>query len=129
MLIKDDKNLRNSYSFTADPYFSKWYNTKKILTNMSSQKYFNRIKNMAYHNLCKSSTPPENLGLLLGLSLKFCIQSRRPPKEPIKEEVDRMRRDVRIKFLFCGEEQEDNYNPKLYIKSDWDPPVANNIIE
>lgn len=35
-----------------------------------------------------------------------------------------------MKYLFCGEEQqEDNYNPKLYIKSNWEPPIPNNVIE
>ena len=80
ILIKNDKMLKNSYGFIVVPSDSKWNNTKTILTNMSSQKYFNIIKNMTYHNFCKTIAPPGNFGSLLGLGLKFCIQSRRPSK-------------------------------------------------
>ena len=84
---------------------------------------------MAYHNLCKTIAPSENLGSLLGLGLKLCIQSRRSSKKSILEGTERMRRDIRMKYLFCGEEEENDYNPKLYIKSDWNPLLANNLIE
>ena len=40
-----------------------------------------------------------------------------------------MRRDIRLKYQFCGEEQENKYNRKLYIKSDYEPPPANDFIE
>ena len=118
MPIKNDKVLKDSYGFIVDPSDSKWNNAKSILTNMSSQKYFNRIRNMAYYNLCKTIAPPENLSSLLGLGLKFYIQSRRPSKYFILEGTESMRRYIRIKYLFCGEEEVNDYNPKLYIKSD-----------
>merc|ERR1719162_508491 len=34
-----------------------------------------------------------------------------------------------MKYLFYGEEEANDYNTKLYIKSDWNPPLANNLIE
>ena len=40
-----------------------------------------------------------------------------------------MRRDIRIKYMFTGREEERDYNPSLYIKSDWQPPNANAQIE
>ena len=84
---------------------------------------------MAYHNLYKTIAPPENLGSLLGLDLKFFIQSRRPSKNYILKRIKRMRRDIRMKYFFCGEEEANDYNPELYIKSDWNPSLANNLIE
>ena len=96
MPIKNDKVVKDSYGFIVDPSDSKWNNAKSILTNMYSQKYFNRIRNMAYHNLCKTIAPPENLSSLLGLGLKFYIQSRRPSKNFILEGTESMRRYIRI---------------------------------
>ena len=100
----------------------------------TSKDYFGRINKMAYHDLSTTIKPPENIGKLLGLGLKFCIQSRRPDKASITEGMARMRRDVRLKYIFT-EDNEDpidteyDYNPKLYIKSKWNPPPANKITE
>ena len=129
MLIQSDKNIKDNFGYIADASLSKWTNAKFILGNMSQQQYYNRIKNMAYHNLCTYTSPPANIGSLLGLGLKFCIQSRRPFKDSIREGMDRMRRDVRLKYLFAGSEESTEYNPKLYIKSDWEPPIADLDIE
>ena len=49
-------------------------------------------------------------------------------EETFKEVV----RDVRLKYFFAGENlknKDDNYHPKLYIKSDWDPPPACEEVE
>ena len=43
-----------------------------------------------------------------------------------------MQRDMRLKYLFEGNEEdndENNYNKKLYIKSKWPPPKASNNVE
>ena len=129
MLIQSDKNIKDNFGYIADASLSKWTNAKFILGNMLQQQYYNRIKNMAYHNLCTYTSPPANIGSLLGLGLKFCIQSRRPFKDSIRGGIDRMRRDVRLKYLFAGSEESTEYNPKLYIKSDWEPPIADLDIE
>ena len=86
---------------------------------------------MAYHNICKKTHPPEDIGKLLGLGLKFCIQNRRPDKASIVEGMSRLRRDVRLKYIFTEnhkdlEDIDYDYNPKLYIKSKWQPPPVNN---
>ena len=36
---------------------------------------------------------------------------------------------MRLKYLFAGEDDTDKYNKKLYIKSKWKPPLANEKIE
>ena len=84
---------------------------------------------MAYHNLCTYTSSPANIKTLLGLGLKFCIQSRRPFNDSIREDMDRMRRDVRLKHRFAGSDVSTEYNPKLYIKSNWEPPIADLDIE
>ena len=91
---------------------------------MFTHTYFNRLKTNSYHNLCTKLTPPDGIGLLLGLGLKFCIQSRRPNSISIDNTINRFTRDIRLKYIFAGQEEENvhqknTFNNKLYIKSDW----------
>ena len=65
------------------------------------------------------------IGPLLGLGLKFCIKSMQPDKDSLSIAFNRMRRDVRLKYIFAGEENDDkDFNARLYIKSEWDPDDA-----
>ena len=101
---------------------------------MFTHTYFNRLTTNSYHNLCTKLTPPDGIGLLLGLGLKFCIQSRRPNNISIDNTINRFTRDIRLKYLFAGQEEENvhqknTFNNKLYIKSDWQPPQAETDIE
>ena len=89
---------------------------------------------MAYHDLTKTIKTPENIEELLGLGLKFCIQSRRPEEISLTEGMSRMRRDIRLNYIFSENnedltETEYNYNPKLYIKSKRAPPLADDNTE
>ena len=43
--------------------------------------------------------------------------------------MERMKRDVRLKYIFAGETNNNDFNKKLYIKLDWDPPQATTDIE
>ena len=131
MKIKHDKKLIMSFSFKADPRVSKWMNLKNILASMKTTTYFARNNNNTYHNLCLHLKPPDNIGSLLGLGLKFCIQNRRPDKNAMDEAIQRLTKDMRLKYLFQGEDDNEtnNYNRKLYIKSQWEPPPASRDIE
>lgn len=75
----------------------KWTNTKHILGCMTTQQYHNRIKHMAYHNLYKNITLPDNIGSILDLGMKFCIQRRRP----LNSITEGMLSDTRMKYHFC----------------------------
>ena len=122
MKIKHDKQLFTSFGFKSNPNLSKWINLKQVLAEMRTTTYYARNNTSSYHNLCSTITPPDNIGSLLGLGLKFCIKNRRPDEKSIHEGIERMQRDIRIKYLFAGveeEENEDDYNKKLYIKSSW----------
>ena len=88
------------------------------------------MRNKTYHNYCE--TAPRGIQSILGgCGLKFCIKTPKPSKRSIKNLSDRFERQVRRIAYFRGREETDdgNYNPSLYIPSDWDPPRANDEIE
>ena len=102
---------------------------QNAIKGMSRLEYQALLKNMKFHDLTTFRKAPAGLGKLLGLSLSFCLQSPRPNQD-IDLMMSRLRDDVRRKAFFCGQpENENNYNPKIYIKSDWKPPEANEEIE
>ena len=118
-----------TYGYKADSLNPPWENVKTIIGNMKKNTYFHRLNTNSYHNLCTNLKPPDGIGILLGLGLKFCIQTQRPISASIDKSIDRFTRDVRLKYAYVGYEEEDEneynkFNPKLYIKSDWLPPVA-----
>ena len=49
----------------------------------------------------------------------------------VEETMTRMRKDVRRMYFFAnrGEDEMGEYNPKIYIRSDWDAPVASKEVE
>ena len=123
MLIENDRKLLNTFSFIANPEISGWENSKKVLGDTRPQKYFNKTNKLAYHNLCTTLAPPSGLGPLLGLGMKFCIKSMKPNLKSLPLAFERLRRDMRLRYNFAGEENLE-FNPRLYIKSTWEPPDA-----
>ena len=96
---------------------------------MKTNEYFDKINQSSCHNLCTYLPPPPRLGALLGLGLKICVKYKTPSKDSLKNAMDRMQRDVRLKYSFAGESINKDYNKKLYIKPNWEPPQANADIE
>lgn len=105
-----------------------------LLGSMSPHHYYTRPGNMAFHNLCTTTQPPPGTAALLGLGLKFCIESPRPFQN-IDPAMFRLRRDIRIHFYHQQLEADNGptttdptydttYIPKLYIKSEWNPHSA-----
>ena len=96
---------------------------------MSPQQYYTRPGNMAFHNLCTTATPPSGTAALLGLGLKYCIEPPRPFQN-IDISMQRFRRDMRLHCRFnldaTTDDGKDNeeYIPRLYIPSKWQPPQA-----
>ena len=95
---------------------------------MSKLAYFHRPSQMAYHNLCLStSSPPLGIGNTLGLGLKFCIQSPTPSTN-LNSSFNRFIDDVRKRFIFAGLKL--NITPKkMYVKSKWQPENTDTHIE
>jgi len=84
----------------------------------------------ACHNLCTQLTPPPGIEELLWNGLKFCLEQPLP-KPRLFETMQRLSKDIRLKYYWrnAPTEDEDDYNPKLYINSDWEPPAASPLLE
>ena len=87
---------------------------------MPLTQYFNRPYKMAYHNLCSTLQPPPGIGSLLGLGLKFCIWSPKPSIPLINHSFDRFFLDVRLCYVFSGQ---DNTDYKLLDKKSMSNPT------
>ena len=90
---------------------------------MSAQAFFNQPINKAIFSYVNSPLPPGTKSLL-NLGLKFCIKSRKP-SNIVMSSIQRFKHDVRTKhwLLYQNKKDDDDFNPKLYIKSpDWNPP-------
>lgn len=75
LLHKGHKNILQQFGFVTDYNKPIWNNITHHLGRMPIKAYTNKSKVMGYHNLCTELKPPENIGSLLGLGLKFCPQS------------------------------------------------------
>ena len=82
MTLCKEKRIRRAFGFVADP-------EKSLLE-------YNKIENNCFRNLCKTLTPPELVGALLGLGLKFCLESRQIEDSTLTAGISRMKRDVRL---------------------------------
>ena len=128
------RDMLDTHNYCAAPDAPPWTVERELLSHTTCEDYFNSPTNMTFHNLCSTYNPPENIQQLLGLGMKYCIQSRRPQKGTIEAGVSRFARDVRLKYRFAEADDDnlhldDDYDPKLYIKSKWNPPLANDNAE
>ena len=85
--------------------------------------------NVKVHNLCDPDTHiPQTLIQSLGLGLKFCIGYN-----PVTSNIDhkRFQRDIRLRQYFASspEVTTQDYNPKLYVKSIWEPDAQCEHVE
>jgi hypothetical protein len=92
---------------------------------------------MAFHSLCLTAkTPRAGTEFLLGLGLKYCIESPRPYQR-LASSIRRIQRSVRLHYVFKDQDDDsdtDNnyteaesrvkYIPSLYCPSDWQLPAA-----
>jgi hypothetical protein len=86
--------------------------------------YFSRPSSMAFHDLSNMLKPPKNLRSLLGLSLKLIPRPRTNVSWTAFEDYtfDRLDRKLKAKVCMADHEEDDTYNPYLYVKSRWTPP-------
>ena len=70
-------SIYSAFGFIADLTKSTRENAATYLANMTVGDYFNRPTNMAFHELTSYLSPPKNLRSLLGLGLKFILNSCR----------------------------------------------------
>jgi hypothetical protein len=124
--IQEEEIARSTsryFGFCADPAKSSLHNASLILAERPVWFYLQTPRNDACHNLCTRLTPLPNLQALLGLGLSFCP---RPTKTSgIRAHVtDRIQREAHLKAFFAHTEERTDYNPKLYISSEWEAPEA-----
>jgi hypothetical protein len=94
-----------------------------VFSNTPTWLYFGRPTTMAFNNLTTRLKPPRNLRSLLGLNLKFILNTQRhvPWATFDKEIIPRFDRDPRIKVFMASEESDEPYNPKMYVSSERTP--------
>ena len=86
---------------------------------------------MNSHNLCTNLEPPFGFEDLLGLGMKFCLCVDPPPTH-LEVSTERFNRAIRIQgHLRASKDtggvensEDEEYNPKIYIQSTWQPPLA-----
>ena len=84
---------------------------------------------MACHNLCIDYKAPVGIEHLLGLGAKYCLRKTKLSEKTIDTMMKRMRNNVRWKYIFRDEKEDNNYIPNLYIKSEREPDNASEKIE
>ena len=97
-----NNQIKLNYGFTINTKQTIKENVTRIILNMTPKQYFNKITKTSYHNLCTTIQPPQGAGNLLGLGLKFCIQTKKPSEEKLINGINRFKRDVRLAHFFAG---------------------------
>ena len=124
------EKLKRQYGFLADPSLPLWQNIDNIVGDLSHQFILSTPTNMACHNYLPSHLPmlpgTENL---LGLGFNYCIKSHKI--KTTTNTFERLREEVRRKYPFslCPPDDNNNYIPGLYIKSDYKFKPASDDIE
>jgi hypothetical protein len=102
---------------------------------MPAWYYFARPTHLSFHDCTTTLTPPKNLRSFLGLGLKFIPTPRftnswNKLSDPGEEKttITRFTRDLALKCYFtCKPQEEDlDFNPRMYLKSSWTPPPWSN---
>lgn len=86
-------------------------------------------ENLQLHNLCEDqSLVTDELLETLGLGLGHNVALKQKDENPI--DFDRLRYSIRLQFAEFDRVDDDNdFNPKLHVKSDWIPDPAPTTIE
>lgn len=115
-----------AYGLIADLSLSPARASAKAVGDTPTRAYFSRQSNLAFHDLTPGKIVPQQARTVLGLNLKFIPTPRRTTASTtIAEAIDRLDRDISLKTFFAGEEKKDDddeYHPALYMKSEWRPP-------
>jgi hypothetical protein len=96
-------------------------------TNNTNKSLFNlQPKNLAVHNLCTNTPPPQGTDKLLGLGLKYCVATPKPTPN-IKQCLLKLAYKIRTKqhLLQNKDNTSETYIPQIYVKlKGWNPPPA-----
>lgn len=116
--------IKRVYGFDIDTTQTALANSARVIQSEQADSLLCNITNKAFHNHCRDSTIlPPGTKSLLGLNLKFCIETPRPYQD-IDDSLMQFKRSI---DLYChlkrkGVEDDDDYNPRLYKPlKDWNP--------
>ena len=118
--------LKQQFGFVADPNKTVLTNASTTLAHTPTWYYFSRPSHLAFHDFTQSKQPAKNLRSLLGLGLKFIPTPRYTNtwKKLRELSMPKFTRAIHLRFHFPGTNttQDDTYDPKLYVRSNWTPP-------
>lgn len=78
-------------------------------------------RNLEFHNLSNLILTPEQ-SRTLGLGLKFRPTLRPPAVCVFDNQIQDFCRSVRLHYKFADQPDDPDFNPKLYVKTGWNPP-------
>jgi len=100
-----------------------------VLGDTSPDAYFSHFTNKTFHDLTPGKSLPAAAAFLLGFGLKFIpIPKKSLRLNEIDEGIDRFDRDMFLKIHFAGDDEDDETQEKLRVKSSWKPDQPPNRI-
>ena len=118
--------LKQQFGFVADPNKTLLHNASTTLAHTPTWYYFSRPSHLVFHDFTRSKQPAKNLRSLLGLGLKFIPTPRYTNtwKKLRELSMPKFTRAIHLRFHFAGTNttQDDTYDPKIYVRSNWTPP-------
>ena len=85
-------------------------------------------RNLEFHNL-SHVTLTATQSRTLGLGLKFRPTLRPPAACVFENQVQDFCRSVRLHYKYADKPDDPDFNPKLYVKSSWNPPQEDPDLE
>ena len=124
--VQRTKNIcMQRYGIIADARYTVKQNVIRLATTTHPLDIPRQPNNLKVHNLCRDKGKiSKDLLETLGLNLGFGI-ALPPKKDKIPIDFEKIRRDIRIKFIEFPDEYDNKaFNKKLYIKKKNDIPLA-----
>lgn len=113
------------YGFLPQENLSVHLNARRALGSLHPSNYFEPISKLAFHNLTENNELPNDTNRLLGLGLKFIpTPTINITQENLDHTFARFDRDIGLRVLFSGEDDNDTYDPsELRGTSNWRAPI------
>ncbi len=85
-------------------------------------------RNLEIHNLSDTQLT-DRQARIIGMGLKFRPTLKPPSSADFETQIQGFCRCVRLHYKFLEEPDDPDFNPRLYVKSDWDPPQEDSALE